>query len=495
VSINPGSLSNLLQFKPALDDFNEDNTAEIRNHPTLGGHKRSFFCQIEYQLYDDVGLVSDTTKTITITVLQINDLPRENAELPSDNDDQIDINNFFVNEVYGFENTVLFFYLDAYDVEGDDFNVVIFDCDQYNGQFYGPSVTQMNYLDSNGNLLLNSSSNILTDAFDLTPIDCVLAQTQTVTLLTSFSQTNSLGWWLYFVPNTNDNGPNYNKISLLYDDGIQPRNTIYGTFRFITILPVNQAPVIWGISSNGTLSSEISYDNNSVLIIDPFTFTGDNQVNGTVNVECVVSSPYNFGLSFSDIDAYGSTNIYFEISITSRPISKSGEAVHGSFAGFTTNGLNMTTQTSDKLAWTSTIDQANLAIKTLTFLPDIQGSYTVVITVDDNGSTGRYCPPGKYFTLGQTSCPRTSQASIYITAQTNQNFLLGVGTGVGAGVLALAAIGALLGAKFFKPEETNGWNEWDVNNLGDVALSNPFYEQQTQVNKSQIYDRKDQING
>jgi len=489
-TISPGGLVNILQFRPALDDFNVDNTEEVRSKATFGGHKGAFFCQIEYTVTDSAGAVSLTTKTITVTVLQINDLPREQFDVPNNNDNQIDLSNFLVNEIIGFEDSVLFFRLDAMDVEGDDFKVVIFDCDPANGQFFGPSSNQKTYLDSNGQLLLNTSANILFDAFAQAPIDCSAAQTSTLILNTTFSQTNGLGWWLYFVPNLDESGQNYNKLSLLYDDGIQAPNKIYGSFRFITILPVNHCPQIWYNSPDNGTSIPLSYDNTKLLIIDPLDYTGEIQVNGTATIDGVINSGYNFGLVFSDTDSLGSTNMNFEIYISNRPSSSSGSnGSHGSFSGFNGAGVNVITQASDKLIWISSIDQANLAIKTLSFTADAQGLYTIEINIADNGATGRYCPPGKYFQIGQKSCPRFTHGTINISGLPNQGFLLGVGTGVGAGVLALAAIGAALGAKFLKPKETDGWNEWDTDNMGDVALSNPFYEQQTTVQTNEIYDK------
>jgi len=266
---------------------------------------------------------------------------------------------------------------------------------------------------------------------------------------------------------------------------------MYGNFRFITILPVNHCPQVWYNSPDNGTSIALSYDDTNLLILDPLTYTGEIQVNGTANIDGVINSGNNFGLVFYDTDSLGSTNMNFEIYISNRPATTQiqGNVTHGSFSGFNGVGLNVITQASDKLVWISSIDQANLAIKTLSFTSDVQGLYTVVINIADNGATGRYCPPGKYFQIGQKSCPRFTTATINISGLSNQGFLLGVGTGVGAGVLALAAIGAALGAKFFKPKETDSWNEWNSESIGDVALSNPFYEQQTHVQTSQIYDR------
>jgi len=287
------------------------------------------------------------------------------------------------------------------------------------------------------------------------------------------------------MPNPNEFGNNYNKFSLLYDDGIQPISKIYGTFRFITIFSVNDAPQIWYFSPDNGTSLKLSGDDTSLLILDPVHYQGDIQINGTTQMTIVIGSGYNFGFNFVDEDAGQSTNMEFNIVITQRPETKKNEVgPYGYFTGF--NGT--TTEYRDRVSWTSSIEQANLYVATLSFNAESQGDYQIQVTVKDNGATGRYCPPGKYYLPGQTSCPRTTVANIYAAGLTNTNAVVALSTGVGAGVLALAAIGTLIGAKFFKPKETQGWNEWNEENIGDVALSNPFYEQETRLHKNSIYE-------
>jgi len=111
------------------------------------------------------------------------------------------------------------------------------------------------------------------------------------------------------------------------------------------------------------------------------------------------------------------------------------------------------------------------------------------VVVNDNGFTGKHCPPGPNFSLGQRSCPRTSKAKFAITAYVNAALIAGVATGVGGGVLLLAALGAFLGAKFLKPKDTDAWTEWDVDNFGDVALPNPLFKGETVTGTSQIYQQ------
>jgi len=290
---------------------------------------------------------------------------------------------------------------------------------------------------------------------------------------------------MMFVANPGDNGINYNKLSLIYDDGIAPINSIYGSFRYFTILPVNNAPQIWVNSPENGTSIPVSYDNFDQIILDPLDFKGDIHIDGTLNLGSVVNSPYNFGLVFKDIDAFDAVGLDFQIQVVSKP---TGSNVVGSLSGFPKNVSGATVKT-DYIHFMGSIAQANTYVATLTFNGNTQGNYEIQVTVDDNGFTGRYCPPGANFSLGQRSCPRTSVATFLITAYVSSSVIAGVATGVGGGVLLVAAIGSLLGAKFLKKETTDAWTEWDVENFGDVALTNPLFKGETVTGTSQIYQK------
>jgi len=490
-TLAPGSLRSILQFRPAMDDFNVDNPNENRNgRLASGGHRGSYYCSITYEVRDEEDLPSVETKTITVTIMQQNDIPRELLSRPADNSNnnaQIDWTNFVVQDITGFEDVPVIFKLDAYDVEGDDFTVKIFDCDETKGKFYGPSSDQHTMIDSNGDIQLPTVNPL--SAFSTDVIDCVAARTSFVTLTSKFSDTEMKGWYMLFIPATNDNGVNYNKLSLIYDDGITPIDKIYGTFRFITILPVNDAPEIWINSPANGSSIPISYDDNSIVILDPMTYQGDIHVDGSENLGTVVDSSFNFGLVFEDVDALDSPQIDFVIQITSRPDKGNDPNEPGYFTGFLTDAIGATVQ-NDYIKFTSTIAQANTYVSTLGFNGNKQGEYKITVTVNDNGYTGRYCPPGPTFSLGQRSCPRTSIATFTITAYVNSAMIAGITTGVGGGVVALAALGAFIGAKFLKPKKNDAWTEWDVDNFGDVALPNPLFKGETVTGTSQIYSNK-----
>jgi hypothetical protein len=281
-----------------------------------------------------------------------------------------------------------------------------------------------------------------------------------------------------FRPNANENGANYNKLSLIYDDGVTTPDRSYGTFRFITILPINDAPEIL------VESERVSYDNHDVFIVNWSNFTGEVQVNGTHDYGLVSASSYvNVGLSFVDHDAFDAPNLDFEIKIVNKPISNDKERINGALFGVPSD--KVTEKTDDLIRFTSSIASANELVKNLQFTTDVLGEYTIEVTVWDNGNSGKYCPPPK-INHASSSCPRASKAVFTLTTTLSDQVITGVATGVGAGVLALAALGAFLGAKFFKSDESDQWKEWETNDMGDVALQNPTFQQGTTTGQSLI---------
>jgi len=352
-----------------------------------------------------------------------------------------------------------------------------------NGKFFFPASDQYKYIDDNGHLNI-PATNPLSLWSNIT-VDCVKARSSFDVFPTKFSETQGKGWFVLFKPTKNENGINYNKLTLIYDDLITKLDDSYGTFRFITILPVNDAPIIAANDNNGN-KVDISYDK-ELFIFDYKTFNGSVHVDGNLQIATVVGSEIvkNLGLKFSDEDALDSPEIDFEIKITSRPKTNDGSK-SGVFTGFPS--VPGATVSSDSIKFKSSIEQANRYVASLNFVTEIRGEYVVTVTVNDNGFTGRYCPPGKDFSLGQRKCPRTSVATLTILADTNVALVAGIATGVGGGVLLLAALGAILGSKYLKPTETDAWTEWDEDKLGDVALKNPFYQQDTQMSTSPIYN-------
>jgi len=157
--------------------------------------------------------------------------------------------------------------------------------------------------------------------------------------------------------------------------------------------------------------------------------------------------------------------------------------INGGVFGFPR--LNKFTIKDDYIFFTASIAQANEYVANLQFYTEIVGEYEIVVTVWDNGNSGKYCPPPGVST--STNCPRASSATLYVGSLTNANVITGIATGVGAGVLALAAVGALLGAKFFKPTESPAWDEWAQEDMEDIAMSNPTFVQDTLQGESLIY--------
>jgi len=252
------------------------------------------------------------------------------------------------------------------------------------------------------------------------------------------------------------------------------------SFKFITILPVNDAPEIF---INGEI---ISYDRQDLFISDWSSFNGTVQINGSYDYGIVSTNGFlNLGLKFADSDAFEAPNIDFEIKIASKPEIKDYQKhlLNGQLSGMPKAARG--TFKDDYIFFSGSIKQANKYISNLQFTSDINGDYQIIVTVWDNGNSGKFCPPPGVST--STTCPRASTATLHISTLNNANLLTGVATGVGAGVLAIAAVGALLGAKYFKPTETEAWDDWGMRDMDDVAMTNPTFIQETVQGQSLIY--------
>jgi len=268
-----------------------------------------------------------------------------------------------------------------------------------------------------------------------------------------------------------DSGIGYNSITIYYDDNIAPFDPTQSTTRNIDILKVNHAPII--TDSNG---NNIAYDIQYPFILDPLNYNGSTHVDGSSTITAVKGAATKIINAITDADA-SSASCNVTIAITS------GD---GSFSNF----APLLSGTPQKLTYYGALSTIATSLNKLQFKGNDIGSYTVVVTVSDNGNTGLYCPPGQGFVYKPSTppgCPRTSVGTIQISTGNDDALIAGATVGAAAGVLALAALGALIGGKLLKPKETDAWTEWDDDKLGDVALKNPFYEQATQVSTSQIY--------
>jgi len=309
------------------------------------------------------------------------------------------------------------------------------------------------------------------------PIDCTVASVSTpVVFPTKFSDTGMKGWYVLFRNALGTYGNAYSTIKVYYDDNIYPTiDDTQSTTRTIDILRINHAPVI----TDGA-GTNVSYDIPYPFVLDPLNFNGTSHVDGSSTINAIKGSGCKVISAISDSDA-SSAACNVTIQVTDGP----GD---GSFSNIVTPLLGSVSNT--KLTYYGSLGNIIQPLSRLQFKANNLGKYTITVTVSDNGNTGLYCPPGNGFVYKASAppgCPRTSVATIYVSSANDDALVAGATVGAAAGVLALAALGALIGGKLMKPKETDAWMEWDDDKLGDVALKNPFYEQATQVNTSQIY--------
>jgi len=283
------------------------------------------------------------------------------------------------------------------------------------------------------------------------------------------------------MPPPEQSGPGLNEVDLYYDDHFMAINPNLASYRSITIIPVNDAPVI-NVTGNSGTPTKVSYDR-QLFLIDPINYQGnDIHVDGSIPLSVIVGLTPLSIISVTDIDSGPNDKLTFTITLT--PI---GNGVQGSLQYTTSKNTLISGQNSIKEIMS--IGQAANFFNTLTLNIVNQGDFTLIINATDdyNNTIVGTCQPGPTFNINVRNCPRTSIATINIVASNNVPLIAGATVGAGAGALGLAALGALLGGKLLKPKETDNWTEWDDEKLGDVSLKNPFYEQQTSIKTSGIY--------
>jgi len=296
-----------------------------------------------------------------------------------------------------------------------------------------------------------------------------------------------------FVPLENDSGSNYNSITVNYNDEQLEDQPVSSSRRDITILEVNDAPV---------------------LKMGEVVLGGEETVTLTVAKE----NPVSLNLNTFDIDARTSDNsetpMAFRLAITRAEPQTEGDLVVFSVPPASGVRQVVTVQPGagilGYIQFLGSQTQANEFLQGISFVFP-EGEYDLEFVVHDKGFTG-YCPPnlavdkkvyispdirqtfgvegtfpkdgdGKNIT---SRCNRVSKIAITFNAQSSASVIATVPAAVGASVAALAAIGAVIYAKLRKPEDLDAWQALD-GAMGANTMSSGIHVQAGTAGKSGIY--------
>jgi len=217
----------------------------------------------------------------------------------------------------------------------------------------------------------------------------------------------------------------------------------------------------------------------------------------------------NFDITCVDPDS-GSSTINYYLQVISAPNNSNPQAPSSPYSINYTNAVQYTS-TQQGYAYfgeTSIASTAEFAKIAISF--NWPGDYVIQLVAADGGATG-YCPQyngvlpmlqnpiyqqkdprRKYpdgFFIAPQNCYRVGVANIQVTVEENSSTPTGMIT-LGAGVLAIAAIGAVIAAKLKKPEDLNAWEALDNQLMGSANTSAIFTEQSTKQANS-LYQGKD----
>jgi hypothetical protein len=116
-----GTLNPVLRFVPGLDEYDDPN--------------KGYYAQITYKV-NDGELDSLTTKTITIHVTPVNDIPRPIIDTKFTVTEQGDNGVVGAIHIVTPEETPVIFKLRGYDPDGDSFDLVLRWCNPNGGDLY-----------------------------------------------------------------------------------------------------------------------------------------------------------------------------------------------------------------------------------------------------------------------------------------------------------------------------------------------------------------------
>jgi len=121
--------------------------------------------------------------------------------------------------------------------------------------------------------------------------------------------------------------------------------------------------------------------------------------------------------------------------------------------------------------YTATITAVSNVLSTLSFsASDIEGNYTVQISVNDNGNSGA-C------TLDNTNpCDRLGLATVFVIVSKSKGVPAGAIAGAVGAAAAAAAIASIVAWKKLRTPPTEDYNPWSLDDSSEGAVLNPVFE-------------------
>jgi len=463
-SFQSGLLHPIL-FTPAPNTYNApDPNFE---HPFYAGTYTELYCTVVYSVIDENGAESQP-QGVDISIQEDNDTPSCATQLPrcSFLEGITNVSGFFYafTELTMYEDTTLWMYLHFTDVEQDLYIPSIIECNPDNGVFlYDRNNKSAGFYDNEGNILNLAS---LTSATTTKAVCGPFSDGPQDTFPPSNGPNgvNNKGYYVQFTPNLHEYGNLYNKLGIIIGDNPDNNGQFIVSEYYITVLPVNNAPEIFLTSFDSSSPNPVQATNNTAY--EFFTFPGES------------ISPVNYVIDVDTIPNIPSMTV--EINV-----------LNGQNADITALDINGDSfSLTTPLRYTGSIFQVNRTLNSLTFNSNSQGTFNIVIYVNDNGATGN-CPPGS----GQVpnsdgSCPQVAYVTLAMNvANTNSiSGPLSIGAGAGVGAFLIGGIIAAVAAiRKFKDKKKESWKEFNEDNFKEYAEANPLYQSRTRSYSNPLY--------
>lgn len=415
-----GTLFPALRFTPGLDENNNAN---------------GYYAKVTYKVNDGANDSVDT-KTITIKITPVNDLPRSTivttytGPIPTNQPGVL-----AVPHIITLMNTPANFTVTGTDPENDPVTPVVSSCFAEGGK--------VEYLDNNAWVFVNCS--------------------RVTTLPTKPSGST---WLFRYTPPTNVAADSLQVVTYQLRDG--SNDNVVGVDDWVVtidVIAVNQAPTL-KLDNNAPTSSLV------------------------LSTSVGVGLPLNYNLTLADPDVESGTMNFTAtlVCLETRPENCVGRIVVTDLASAVA-----TTRTNTNIVIRGRLFDLRVVLRTFNFISTRMGKYNLTVTISDNGNLG-VCPPVPGTNTIVRFCPLAATLNAALTVDDSDTInTVVIASVAGAAAAAGIALAAGFASRLNKKAQAAQYTPWEINDM-DRGISNPLHESPTIEMSNPLHEGPEAVN-
>jgi hypothetical protein len=415
-----GTLFPALRFTPGLDENNNVN---------------GYYAKVTYKVNDGQKDSVDT-KTVTIRITPVNDLPRSTivttytGPIPTNQPGVL-----AVPHVITLMNTPANFSVTGTDPESDPVTPVLSSCFATGGK--------IEYLNNN--------------------VWVAVVCTQPTTLPTKPSGST---WLFRYTPPTNVAADSLQVVTYQLQDGSNDNQVgVDDWVVTIDVIAVNQAPTL-------------QLDNNA---------PSSNLVLAT---SVGAGLPLNYNLTLADPDVESGTMLFSAnlVCLETKTENCVGRIVVTDIASGT-----VITRTNTNIVIKGMIFDLQVVLRTFNFISTKMSRYALNVTINDNGNLG-VCPPVPGANTIVRFCPLQANLNAVITVDDGSAInTIVIASVAGAAAAAGIALAAGFASRLNKKAQSAQYTPWEINDM-DRGISNPLHESPTVEMSNPLHEGPESVN-